>query len=235
MEKVAFLISHRNSCDANNCPSGSTLTSGSMFRTAYSKCQSHCSSHLLPTRDYYVWRISSYGIWKMNNHSEIRSRNQIFPSFPLNLSHFPDKGKFRGASLHIVWIGHAAYLFAYVRQSSQFSKANRHPHPVERATVHTALTLLYMWIKNPTDATVCRYLFTAKLLYMFRVSQHPSSGVSKTVPAASGTGHTTCTATPLLRGLVWKGVVVQVVWPVPEAAGTVLDTPDNGCCDTRNM
>jgi len=52
--------------------------------------------------------------------------------------------------------------------------------------------------KNPTDATVCRYLFTAKLLYMFRVSQHPSLGVLKTVPAASGTGHTTCTATPLL-------------------------------------
>ena len=47
--------------------------------------------------------------------------------------------------------------------------------------------------KNPTDATVCRYLFTAKLLYMFWVSQHPLSGVLKTVPAASGTGHTTCT------------------------------------------
>jgi len=44
--------------------------------------------------------------------------------------------------------------------------------------------------KNPTDATVCRYLFTAKLLYMFRVSQHPSSGVLKTASAASGTGHT---------------------------------------------
>jgi len=56
--------------------------------------------------------------------------------------------------------------------------------------------------KNPTVATVCRYLFTAKLLYMFRVSQHPSSGVLKTVPAASGTGHTTCTATPLQRGLI---------------------------------
>ena len=27
---------------------------------------------------------------------------------------------------------------------------------------------------------------------MFRVSQRPSSGVLKTVPAASGTGHTTC-------------------------------------------
>ena len=51
--------------------------------------------------------------------------------------------------------------------------------------------------KNPSDATACRYLFTAKLLYMFRVSQHPSSGVLKTVHAASGTGHTTGTATPL--------------------------------------
>ena len=56
--------------------------------------------------------------------------------------------------------------------------------------------------KNPTDATVCKYLFTAKLLYMFRMSQHPSSGVLKTVPATSGTGHTTCTATPLQRGLI---------------------------------
>jgi len=66
--------------------------------------------------------------------------------------------------------------------------------------------------KNPTDATVCRYLFTAKLLHMFRVSQHPSSGVLKTVPAASGTGHTTCTATLLLSGLIGTAVVaVQVV------------------------
>jgi len=43
--------------------------------------------------------------------------------------------------------------------------------------------------KNPKDATVCGYLFTAKLLDMFRVSQHPSSGVLKTVLAASGTSH----------------------------------------------
>ena len=62
----------------------------------------------------------------------------------------------------------------------------------------------------------------AKLLYIFRVSQHPSSGVLKTVPAASGTGHTTCTATPLQRGLFGT-------------AGTVFNTPDDGCCDTRNM
>ena len=50
-------------------------------------------------------------------------------------------------------------------------------------------TRLSILIKIELDATVCRYLFTAKLLYMFRVSQHPSSGVLKTVTAASGTGH----------------------------------------------
>jgi len=31
--------------------------------------------------------------------------------------------------------------------------------------------VIYDVNKNPTDATVCRYLFTAKLLYMFRLSQ----------------------------------------------------------------
>jgi len=45
-------------------------------------------------------------------------------------------------------------------------------------------------IKIQLDATVCRYLFTAKSLYMFRMSQRPSSGVLKTVTTASGTGHT---------------------------------------------
>jgi len=56
-----------------------------------------------------------------------------------------------------------------------------------------------MLIKIQLDATVCRYLFTAKLLYMFRVSQHPSSGALKTLTAASGTGHNTGAATSLLR------------------------------------
>ena len=44
-----------------------------------------------------------------------------------------------------------------------------------------------MLIKIQPDATVCRYLFTAKSLYMFLVSQHTSAGVLKTVTAASGT------------------------------------------------
>jgi len=54
-----------------------------------------------------------------------------------------------------------------------------------------------MLIKIQPDVTVCRYLFTANSLYMFRVSQHPSSGVLNTVTAASGTGHNTGTATSL--------------------------------------
>ena len=58
-----------------------------------------------------------------------------------------------------------------------------------------------MLIKIQSDATVCRYLFTAKSLYMFRVSQHPSS-VLKTVAAATGTGHNIGTATSLQRGLI---------------------------------
>jgi len=59
-----------------------------------------------------------------------------------------------------------------------------------------------MRIKIQPDPTVFRYLFTAKLLYMFRVSQHPSSGVSKPVTAALSTGHNTGAPTSLLRGLI---------------------------------
>ena len=68
-------------------------------------------------------------------------------------------------------------------------------------------------IKIQPDATVYRYLFTVKSLYMFRVSQHPSSGVLKTVTAVSGTGHNTGTDTSLQRGLIgprWREVAVPV-------------------------
>jgi len=63
---------------------------------------------------------------------------------------------------------------------------------------------------------------------MFRVSQHTSSGILKTVTAASGIGHNIGTATSLQRGLIGTGFV-------PEAVVTVFSTPDDGCCDTRNM
>jgi len=68
-----------------------------------------------------------------------------------------------------------------------------------------------MLIEIQPDATVRRYLFTAKSLYMFRVSQHPSSGVLKTV---TGTGHNTGTATSLQRGLIrprWREVAVPIL------------------------
>jgi len=70
-----------------------------------------------------------------------------------------------------------------------------------------------MLLKIQPDATVCRYLFTAKSLYMFRVSQHPSSGILKTVTAASDTGHNTGTATSLQRGPTgprWREVAVTL-------------------------
>ena len=44
---------------------------------------------------------------------------------------------------------------------------------------------------------------------MFRVSQHPSSGVLKTVTAASGTGHNTGTAISLQRGLI--GIFISIM------------------------
>ena len=61
-------------------------------------------------------------------------------------------------------------------------------------------TLVPVLIKIQADATVRRYLFTAESLYMFRVSQHLSSGVLKAVTAASGIGHNTGTATSLQLG-----------------------------------
>jgi len=66
-----------------------------------------------------------------------------------------------------------------------------------------------MLIKIQPDATLSRYLFTAKSLYMFRVSQHPSSGVLKTVTAASGTGHNTGTVTYFQRGLIRQQATVR--------------------------
>jgi len=59
--------------------------------------------------------------------------------------------------------------------------------------------------KNPTDATVCRYLFTAKLLYMFRVSQHPSSGVLKTVPYLQPPVQVILLVPLLPSNVVWSG------------------------------
>jgi len=50
--------------------------------------------------------------------------------------------------------------------------------------------------------------------------------------AASGTGHSIWALTFLQHGLIrphWRKVVAQILWPVPEAAVTVLCTPYDGC------
>jgi hypothetical protein len=67
----------------------------------------------------------------------------------------------------------------------------------------------------------------------FWCPSHPSSGVHKTVTTLSGTGHSNNIATTFLqRGLIrsrWRKIFAQILWPVPEAAVTVLCTPDDGC------
>ena len=58
---------------------------------------------------------------------------------------------------------------------------------------------------------------------------HPSSGVQKTVTAASGTGHSNGAMTFLQCGLIrpQRKVVAPLLRPVPEAAVTVFCTPDD--------
>ena len=58
---------------------------------------------------------------------------------------------------------------------------------------------------------------------------HPSSGVHKIVTAASGTGHIVYLCNSLPPKWPLGHVVARILWPVPEAAVTVLCTPDDGC------
>ena len=65
----------------------------------------------------------------------------------------------------------------------------------------------------------------------FGCTSQPSSGIHKTVTAASGTGHSIWATTFHQRGQWprWRKIVAQILWPVPEAIVTVLCTPDYGC------
>ena len=139
------------------------------------------------------------------------------------VGYYPEVSTFAAPVLSI-----PSYIIIFKLFYINFRESQRHTKPIHNS----------MLIKIQPDATVCRYLFTAKPLYMFRMSQHPSSGVLKTVTAASVTGHNIGTATSLQRGLIkprWREVAVPILWPVSEAAVTVFSTPDDGCGDTRNM
>jgi hypothetical protein len=63
----------------------------------------------------------------------------------------------------------------------------------------------------------------------FGCLSHPSSGVHQNLTAASGTGHSIWATTFCQRGLIRRKVVALTLWPVTEAAVTVLCTPDDGC------
>ena len=61
---------------------------------------------------------------------------------------------------------------------------------VKVSTFYTKDDCILYINKIQQDATLCRYLFTAKSLSTcFGCPTHPSSGEHKTVTAASGTGH----------------------------------------------
>ena len=128
-------------------------------------------------------------------------------------------------------VSHSLFTYAYTEESTQFLLTTSKQHYVLgvmylnlsqkilaqflcsfsqfNETTHGSLHRNSMLIKIQPDATACRYLFTAKPLYMFRVSQHLSSGVLKTVTAAFGIGHNIGTTTSLQRGLIgprWREV-----------------------------
>ena len=76
--------------------------------------------------------------------------------------------------------------------------------------------------KFQLDATVCRHLFTAESPYMFRASQHLSSGVLKTVSSTSGISHDTGTATSFHRGLI--GIFIRWMFTCNYRIGLYEDT-----------
>ena len=69
------------------------------------------------------------------------------------------------------------------------------------------------------DATICRHLFTAKSLYMFRASQHPSSGALKSVTATSDIGHNTGTATSSPDQTTLEGSSCTIVMTYTRGSG----------------
>jgi len=74
------------------------------------------------------------------------------------------------------------------------------------------------------DATVCSLIYiTAESLYMFRVAQHPSSGVLKNVTTASGTCHNIRKATSLQRGQIGFLVLLMMGAVTPETRRVILE------------
>jgi len=65
--------------------------------------------------------------------------------------------------------------------------------------IYCKATLHVSGVTTPIIRSTCRYLFTAKLLYMFRVSQHPSSGVVADIYLLQATLHVSGVTAPIIR------------------------------------
>ena len=90
------------------------------------------------------------------------------------------------ARLHIIFISHQSLKHSVMDSDS--------------SSLSLILTkfVVFHEIKVQLGSTVCSLIyFTAESLHMFRASQHPSSGVLRTVTTASGTGHNIGTAASL--------------------------------------
>jgi len=143
-------------------------------------------------RQYRKANVSSSGRWLFNDyhadcllplHEDMKEYSRICTTNtrlnPFFLGHEITEKKIQRVCSHRCTLGvrHKPSKGSEPRSARVGTKFN---FPTN---IHTLL------IKIQLDATVCRYLFNAKVLYMFRVSQQPSSEVLKTVTAASGTGH----------------------------------------------
>ena len=95
------------------------------------------------------------------------------------------------------------------RRANKKKKSHENEKNFSTSPIKTNTTRIYI-NKSQQDATVCRYLFTAKSLSTcFGCPRHPSSGEHKTVTAASGTIHSIWATTFLQPGQIrtWLGHV----------------------------
>ena len=99
--------------------------------------------------------------------------------------------------------------------------------------IHGYVHRNFILIRSTRCNSMQVFIYCKNYCTCFGYPSHPSSGVHKTVTAPSGTGHSNNIATTFLqRGQRprWRKIVpLLLLWPVPEAAVTVLCTPDNGC------
>jgi len=80
------------------------------------------------------------------------------------------------------------------------------------------------------DATrSCLFIILQVHCTCFGCQPHPSSGVHKTVTTASGTVQLPPSNVAKIAWPRWREVAAQKIWPLPEAVGTGLCIPDDGC------